>query len=499
MKRRNFRAICALLVILMLVPFAFSCGKGGDDTTTPPVIENIPIIEEEKLVIPDDHKYDGDKFAVFSGGNQVYNDFSYTSEDETVLGQAQYKRIELMHQEYDIEIELTMEVNKSSYGKGPGYQKFSKQVISEDTTYQLGLIAGYDTATLAAEGYLHDINSVPWIETSKSWWDQNANNDLTINGMLFFTNGTLTCAYSESTFVIYMNNTLAKTAIPDVDIYGIVKDGKWTIDRLSEYSRTVSEDLDGNGTIEYTDRFGLYVWDDSVMGMMGAVGTKVATVREDGTIELTLYNDNSLNMFNKFTDIAYSEYGLTYQRYNSMGFSVVQAFQENKGLFWATSNTNTPKIRDMEASFGILPYPKLNEEQTRYYSTIAPYNSQFLCIPFTTDPEIVEYIGVIVESLAYYGKTITWPACYEQTLKGAFARDEGTMDMLDIIYNNYVYDIGYYYQIGYYNDGLMNLIRGKLTTFNSMYETSRASAQNKLDQINGNYREVYDEWKSAEA
>ncbi len=495
MKRNLLRALCMSLALLMLVPKLFACKNDNSADSTDTSAVTTETAEEEKLVIPDEHKFDGESYSVISAGNQAYNDFDHDEDDESILGQEQYKRKQVILQEYGTEIEFKLIVNKQSYGNGPGYQEISKAVTAEDVIYHLGLVGGYDVANLAASNYLYDINSVPWIETEKSWWDQNANNDLTINDMLFFTNGSLTAAYSESTFVIYLNNKLAKESLGDVDVYQTVRDGKWTIDKLGEWSRTVSSDLDGDGIQTYNDRFGLYVWDDSVMGMMGASGTKVATVGEDGNISLTLSNDSSLNMFEKFTDIAYNEeYALTYQRYTQV-FNVVNAFQEDQALLWATSNTNTAKIREMDSSFGILPYPKLDENQSRYYSTIAPYNSQFLCIPFINDEETMNFIGIITESLAYYGKTMTWPACYEQTLKGAFARDDGTLDMLDIIYSSYIYDIGYYYQIGMYHDGLMNLIRRKQTTFASMYESARSSAETKLETINSAYKKALDYWK----
>jgi len=501
MQKRTIRAICAIIALLMLVPMMFACNNsggtetsGGPGVTTPGNGE-----EEEKLVLPEDHTYDGETFTILTAGNVAYNDFNFTEEEESVLGQAQYKRVQVIRQENDVIIELITDENKSSFGAGPGFKRISDAVIADDITYHLGIIGGYDVAKLAEGNYLYDLNSLNWVETGKSWWDQNANDDLTINGMLFFTNGSLTAAYSQSTYTIYLNKALAEEAIPDVDIYQLVKDMKWTIDKLGEFSKTVSEDLGGNGQMDPSDRYGLYVWDDSILGMMGAAGTKSATVGADGKIELTLYNDNTINMFNKFTEIAYNkEYALTYQRYNSsqLNGGVVVGFQENRALLWATSNTNTKLIRDMEASFGIVPYPMLTEDQGRYYSTIAPYNSQFICVPLIKDPEVADMVGVIAESLAYYGKNITWPACYEQTLKGAFARDDGTMDMLDIIYGSYVYDIGYYYQIGGYGSAMMKLLRAYSNTFNSMYETSRESAQNQLDTINANYAVVYEEWKA---
>ena len=42
--------------------------------------------------------------------------------------------------------------------------------------------------------------------------------------MLFYTNGSLTAAYSESTFVIYVNKALATAELgADVDLYQMVK------------------------------------------------------------------------------------------------------------------------------------------------------------------------------------------------------------------------------------------------------------------------------------
>ena len=202
MQKRTMRAVSAILMLLMLIPMMFACSPSGDQTTKPVGVTGDLGTEEEKLVLPAEHDYSGTAYHILSAGNVGYDDFSFTAEEETVLGQAQYKRKETILQEFGVEITFEQDVNKNSAGNGPGFQKIQKQVQGQDTTYQLGIIGGYDVAKLAENNLLHDINSVPWIETQKSWWDQNANNDLTINGMLFFTNGSLTAAYSESTFCI---------------------------------------------------------------------------------------------------------------------------------------------------------------------------------------------------------------------------------------------------------------------------------------------------------
>jgi len=494
----KLKLLCFVMTHMMLASLMISCDNGNSTTQNEQTGDlnystDSVITEEKPPVFPDELKYDGETFLVLSAGNVAYNDFNYTSEDVSILGQAQYKRKTIVQEQFDIEIELQVNVDKNSKGGGPGYKKIQSAVSSNDTIYHLGIIGGYDVAALASDNFLYDINSLEYVDTSKSWWDQNANNDLTINGMLFFTNGSLTGAYSESTFVIYYNKVLGEQK-EITDIYQVVKDGKWTIDKLAEYSRMVSEDLDGDGKKGPKDRYGIYVWDDSILGMIGAAGAKCATVSSDGKIELTLYSETTVNAFNKFTDIAYDkEYALTYQRYTSTGqMSSLDSWANNQALFWASSNGNTSLFRDMESDYGILPYPKLNEDQERYYSTIAPYNSQFICVPLIQEDTV--FVGAVTEALAYHGKQIVWPALFEQTLKGSFARDEGTFDMLDIIYSTYGYDIGYYYMVGNYQSNIMNLLRSYDTSFNSMYETYKQSAETQLKMINDGYARVLEEW-----
>lgn len=493
MKKKTLRAVCSILAVLTVIPMLFACNDSTPKDTQSAVTGEVA---DPNAFNDPGYKWGGADFSIYSAGHVAYKDFGFEAEDETQLGHAQYEREQLINNTYDVKIGFKYEEEKkSTSGNGPGYRNIQKAVQSNSVDYHLCIIGGYDVANLAMSNNLYDINSLPIVDTTKSWWDQNANADLTINGMLFFTNGSLTAAYSESTFVIYVNKALATQSIPGVDIYQLVRDKQWTVDKLDELSRTVSENIDGIDGMGKDDRYGLYVWDDSILGMVAASGSKVSTVQEDGTIALTLNNDKTVNMINKYLGIALNgEYALRYQGALKPTGGVIEAFKKGNGLFWATSNTNTAKLRDMEADFGILPYPMLNEDQGRYYSMIAPYNSQFICVPMFLDGQD-EYVGHITEALAYQGKKIVWPACYEQTLKGAFARDEGTYEMLDIIYGNYGYDIGHYYLIGNYNTVLMDLIRNGSTDFASQYQTAEGNALQKLQSINDNYKEVQSWWE----
>ncbi len=501
--KKTHRIIALLIALLCFCGSLAACGGDNGDvtdpaTTTPAVTDPAdttagitePVTTVETPDLPENLDYDDYEFLILSAGNVAYKDFGFTEEAGTVVDVAQYQR--QMAVEDQLKIVITEDVQvSSSYGNGAGYSKIRNAVAANEQVYDLGIIAGYDVTELASGNYLFDINSLPNINTAKSWWDQNANKDLSVNGLLFFTNGELSGARAEATFVIYYNKVIGETKGLEAP-YALVEEGKWTVDVLTKMAREVSEDLNGDDVIDTNDRFGIYVWKDSVLGMIAAAGSKCATIQDDGTIALTLYNDNTLAMFEKYAEIAYDKtYACQYQNFS--GFDVRKAWVNDQALFWATSTINTALMRSMDSDFGILPFPKLDEKQERYYSTIGPFNSQFICVPLILEDE--ERTGAIIETLAYAGQKYLTPALYEKNLKGISVRDEDSAAMLDIIFDSYIYDIGHYYQIGRYNENVMNIFRAYNLNFASMYNQFLRSAELKLKTVNKNFEEVLEDWK----
>lgn len=500
---KGFTKLTCVLMLLVMLLSSVACGGNtpsvGETTdpsvTTAPAVTDAPETTEPQELpeIPEDASFDGHTFNWLTGGNVVYNDFDFDDTASTVLDFAQFKRKTTVEELLDIVIESEKAHSGGSFGNGPGAQKIKQAVSANETVYDAANIGGYDVANLTTTNQLYELNSLTYVDLSKSWWDQNANKDLSVNGLMFFTFGEISGSRSESTFVIYYNKNLGETKGLTAP-YDIVEDGKWTIDYFAAMCRTVSEDLDGNDIIDHNDRFGLYCWDDAMMGIMASTGTRVCTINDDGVMELTLYSEASEETFNKFSSLIYDkECCLAYQRYTSVGFNAPKGWQNDQALFYATANVNTQRFVEMESDFSILPYPKLDENQDRYYTTVAPYLSQFICVPLIQENE--ERTSIIVETLAYYGQQILTPALYEKTEKGSQIRDEDTARMLDIIYDSYMFDVGYYYQIGGYNERLMDLFRAYDLGFTSMYERNKKVAEAKLKLVNSSFAGVLSDWQ----
>ncbi len=485
------KKIISILLALMLICVALTAcgdntanGNEGDATGE----------QNEGVVLNGD--FGGAEFRILTAGNGApCNDFDFDEEASSTLDAAQYKRVLTVESAFNVDIveEIKAGYSSASSGKpGPGFTLLNTQVASGTPNYDLALVASYDVSQLATIGYLFDMNSVPGVNLSESYWDQNAVNALGVRDVVFFTTGEITVSDNNCAYCVMFNKKLAEDYQIE-DPYELVKGGKWTIEKFTELAKKVSEDLNNDGIYDGNDRYGLLVWDDSITGIINAAGQRCCTINDDGKIELTLYNEVTLDALNQYTELAYdSQYALQYQRLNNSGAGT-QWWQNNQGLFFTALVGEMPTYREMENDFGILPYPKLTEIQENHYTTISPYNSQFICIPVVNSD--IKRTGTLTEALAYYGEKDITPALYDVTLKGQSARDAESSEMLDIIFDNLIYDIGYYYQVGPYNKQLIIYLRERNNAWASMYETYSNAAQSSLDTINKAYDSAVALWK----
>ena len=99
-------------------------------------------------------------------------------------------------------------------------------------------------------------------------------------------------------------------------------------------------------------------------------------------------------------------------------------------------------MRDMNTDYGFLPVPKYDETCEKYYTKVDAGN-HMLCIPKTVSD--TERTSIILEALAAEGYRTVIPAYYEVALQRKYTRDVESSDMLDIIKEGRVFDIGYYF------------------------------------------------------
>lgn len=504
MQRMTTRFLSVFLTALMLFSVvacadrdtpAETTAAPSASTTAAPAETTLPEETEYKAVanVPDDLKYAGHEFNIYISHNtengREKNDFKAEEQTGEALNDAIFKRNQTIEERFGIKIKTFEDWDSASFGAGKAFKTLSQAQITNTYEYDAAMVGGYDTSTLAYQGYLYDLNTVPYIDTDQPWWDQKCNTDLTIAGKLFYTTGDISTADNDATCAILFNKDLREQFYLE-DPYKLVAEGNWTLDKMIEMAQAVPADLNNDGRYHIEDRVGALIWQDTILSMVNATGARCAIVDTDGnTIKLTINDERIFAVIDKYLD-AFLADGMSYgyQRDSYDITNPLNMFANKQALFYTQLLDLVSYLRNMETDFGILPHPKFTETQDEYYNTVGSYHSVFLCVPGAQ--ENIERTGAIIEALAAESMNIVTPAYYEKTLVGRYVRDEESVATLDIILATRVYDLGWFYQLGNYNNTLINIWASGNNTFSSQYRVMEKIANKTLDKINDAYAKL---------
>ena len=88
-----------------------------------------------------------------------------------------------------------------------------------------------------------------------------------IDGKLFTAHNEASANIHDSVWTCLFNKTIAKNEL-DEDIYQLVRDGKWTLDRMREIIEKTTHDLNGDGNMTAEDQWGLVTHNGASFGFL---------------------------------------------------------------------------------------------------------------------------------------------------------------------------------------------------------------------------------------
>ena len=143
-------------------------------------------------------------------------------------------------------------------------------------------------------------------------------------------------------------------------------------------------------------------------------------------------------------------------------------------------------LTDMENAYGIIPIPKLNEDQDDYYSYTHDLMS-VVGIPGTAPEEDLDMLGVVIEELSAYSYNYTREAFFEIALKGRYMRDQQSREMLDLAIDNLRIDAGWIYSKVLNGIALemRALVQNKNSGWATLYRAKGKILASCLDKLNG--------------
>ena len=414
------KVLCLLLCMVLLCGVLASCNGGGEPaettttpsgggdvtTTTPPTGGNnntttttngdnagTTTLPAGKATQYPKHEYYS--FADSLGNPRAYtmlvrqNRYAYlygTESSTADVSIAAYRRNNLLNAMYDITIGIEQ-------GGGDGKpDEFNTKLGAGAGVYSLAVPDYWWGIEYA--GHFRNLMSIPEIDENDDYWFAGWNDSLIINNRLYTIVGDATLELLENLEMIYYNKTLEEAW--DLDLYGKVEDGEWTIEYVAELADAFSSTLmdpDPNN-----DTYAINYDQHTIVGQLYSAGaTFLQTNRHNNIITPIFDTSRNVELVTQMGDLC-QKVAVYYEAHTARANSENrELFKNGQSLLLASCLYMGSYIRnEVNSSFeyGLLVMPKLYEEDD-YVTT--SYGLSFFGIPDAAND--VAFCAVVMDSM----------------------------------------------------------------------------------------------------
>ncbi len=468
------KKIAALaLSVLALASFAGCKDDKKDNGTNENLIGFDDTEYTKDLEVAD---YDGYQFRILIRPGKTTDQYLEEDSDDPVES-AVYKRNKTVEGMYNIEIVATESSNSD------GENDALNSILAGDDAYDIIFPHTGHAFTYAVQGSLVNLNEVMSIHMEKPWWSQDIIDSFNVNDKLYIIDGDISMHRLEYAMCLYFN----KRIFDELGIeypYDLVEDGEWTFDEFEDIVKQGAKDLNGDGVLNpEDDQFGYVAkeW-QAPIAIIYTGGQKIYDKNEEGIPELTLNSPKTIDIYDTFFDLCEHESTFLHLTDSPKNYTGPDLFSNGRAMFSDGNLGQAKSLRSMEDDFGILPLPKYEYDDD--YATIVNGHAHVAIMPVTV--EDYEKTGSIIEALCAIGSRDVLPAFYDVSLKTKFTRDNESEEMIDIIRDSIIYDLGYCSGGTFQHIGKV-LARNVTHDFASRYASQESTALASLKRFNESY------------
>ena len=443
------KTLALLLVYLMLLASCASSPEvkgeeGRDAPDLTPAAETAPETEPARFV-PDVPAKDfgGATFRV--GGVDpsfvptILVDFDFEEDSGEVVQSALFSRNRRIEADYGILFDC---VYLNDYNATR--ETLNQCVKAGDGSYQLMMLICREAFPASVNGNTLPYSEIPYLDFSQPWYLHRINDMMTVGGVTVLAYSDMCMnAYLQTVCVLFNKELLDANQLEDP--YTAVREGRWTTELFYSMSESAVRDADGDGKYGKNDVFGIVSETDMFFPSMwvGADSRTVTKDVDDVPVFTAPTDEKFLGILSRLSDKLVTD-GLFCDDFKIFEHSEngrnigTSFFAQNGGLFRVGCVGFVSLLREMETDFGILPLPKYDEAQTEYYGRMI--DGWLHIVPNT--PQDAEMQGIIMEALGAESRNYVIPAYFDIALTYKYTRDKDSEEMLSMIFDNAMVDLG---------------------------------------------------------
>ena len=489
MKKHFFRAATQILSVILLILFLIisiaacsnnsSAGTNGGaaaDTDGGNAADNA---SNTVTTIPDDlpnADLGGFTFRILVFENKEGNQISeiYVAEmTGNVIDDAVYNKIMSVEERFNVDITLSSGSITTPGDTGDQNGIIKRLVLSGDDEFEIVTAHDISMGNMSLEGYFMNMYDIPHLNFDKPWWSKSLIDSLSVGEQMYIMSNFIHYWGLACTRVMYFNKSMFTDLNQDMP-YAYVTDHVWTLDKLYSLTKDVYQDLNGNGEKDENDRYG-FINPPYYYCFLEPFNLEPYKKDPEGR----LYYDLDVNKFSviaeKFYNILFGPSGFKAKD----GPDSEKIFTDGNAMFaYAAFNTAVTKYSFTDVIYGILPMPKLDENQAEYY---AGCTDRPLAVPITVNPDNVDNIGIVIEALSAEGYKQVFPVYFELALKVRYADQTEDAEMIDIINKNIILSLNYTY--GNYESPYLKLFETLFNAKTPSYDVASYAAKVEKSQI----------------
>ena len=447
--RKSVSLILALILAAGCAFSMFGCSETTAEENTP--AEQTPTSDDGAAAEAEAETEWVDPFAGTDFGGQAFRVSSSIDENdatnadylirgsEELNGESVNDAVFNRNQKIAELLNIKFEFTETSFSVGSAEGDVKQLVVAGDDAYDVVVNDIRAMANLSRDGYIHNIYNAPFIDFEQKYWYTEAMKDCQfIEGGMYLLIGDYFTDALQSCHCLYQNKDILNNVYQDPNyVTNIVFDGKWTYDAMISVIQDTHQDLNGDGQMKQgEDRFGFTCWGrwGSMIPFLIATDIQFIERTDDGP-QYCFNNERSVEILEKMIQLFNHTDGSHYDLADASVATLQTLFANGLTTLVGYNRLgDLSKFREVEFQMSALPYPKLNEAQENYVTSMHD-TSEIGVLLMTLPVEQMPYVCTVLEVCGRETNRMVIPEWYENGLKVKYANGQDDARMIDLIHD----------------------------------------------------------------